>query len=113
MAVLERVRELAHGGELISADRDAGRERAVDRCGMREQRAPATADVEKALAGVEIELAADQLELRALRFGQRFLARREERARIHHVVAEKEAIEIVGHVIVKADRVSIPAPRVA
>ena len=44
--------------------------------GVQDQRAPAAADVEQPHARLQVELAADQVELGALRVGQRLVRRR-------------------------------------
>ena len=81
--------------------------------GVHRHAAPAAADVEEPHAGPQAELAADQVVLRALRVGQRRLRRGEVGARVGHRLAEEEAVEVVGDVVVVGDRLGVAGARVA
>src|SRR5207244_11007429 len=63
-------------------ERDPGDLHAVLARGVQREAAPATADVEDALARLPAELGADELELRALRVLERLGAARPDRARV-------------------------------
>ena len=70
---------------------------------MTDEAAPARADVEQAVAGLQAQLAADHLELVALGGCDVVLPIREIGARIDHLGVEKEGIELVREVVVKLD----------
>ena len=83
------------------------------------QRAPPAADVEVPVRRgvgqrVEPQLAADEVELVALRVlqGVRRVVAREVRAGVSHVRVEDERVEVVGEVVVVGDRVLVTPPRV-
>ena len=73
--------------------------RRVDR-----EAAPAAADVEHAHPRLQVELAGDQLEFRALRLLERLCAAREDRAAVGHRVVEEQREELVADVVVVANR---------
>ena len=75
--------------------------------------APAAAHVEHALALLQVQLGADQLELRLLRLLERLGAAREDRAAVGHRLAEEQREELVGHVVVVAHRARVALRRVA
>src|SRR5699024_6630508 len=78
-------RDLAlHVLELVARQRDAGRLYAVVLGRPEDQRTPAAADVEEALALRQPQLPADMVELLRLRDVERIVALAEIRARIHH-----------------------------
>ena len=79
---------------------------------MREA-APAAAHVEHALALLERELRADQLELRLLRLLERLRAAREDRAAVGHRVAQEQREEVVRDVVVVAHRARVALEAVA
>ena len=75
--------------------------------------APAAADVEHALARLEVELGADQLELRLLRLLERRGAAREDRAAVGHRGAEEQREELGRQVVVVAHRAGVALAAVA
>ena len=91
---------------LLARERDAGDVHAVVLGGVQRQRAPAAADVEQPLAGLQAELAADQIELVALRVGERVVrgVARPVGAGVRHPRVEHERVEVVGQVVVVGDR---------
>ncbi len=70
---------------------------------MQDEAAPTAADVEHALALLELELRADELELRALGLLETRGAPGEERAAIGHGLVEEQREELVGDVVVVTD----------
>ena len=72
--------------------------------GVQDQRAPAAADVEQPHARLQVELAADQVELGGLRVVQRLVVVGEVRRRVRHVLVEQQLVEVVGQVVVVRDR---------
>ncbi len=94
---------------LLGRQRDAGGVHAVVLGGVQDQRAPAAADIEQAHARLEIELAADQVELGPLRVGQRLVRAGEVRARVGHRLVEQQPVEVVGQVVVVRDRRAVAA----
>ena len=92
--------------------RDAGDVDAVALGGVDGERAPAAADVEHALAALEAELLAHELELGLLRRLEVGRAAREDRARVGHRRAEEEAEELGRHVVVVADGARVALDRV-
>ena len=80
--------------------------------GVDQQRAPAAADVEQPLAGLEAQLGADQLELALLRGFQRLAGVGEVRARVDHARAEEKPVEVVRDVVVVLDRGLVARERV-
>ena len=83
--------------------RDAGDVDAVALGGVQRERAPAAADVEHAVAGLQRELGADELELGLLRLLERRRAARPDRARVRHRLVEEEREEVVRDVVVVRD----------
>ena len=83
---------------------------AVARGGVDREAAPAAADVEHPLALAQTELRADQLELCLLRLLERRGAAGEDRAAVGHRLVEEEGEELVGDVVVVADRAQRRAP---
>src|SRR6185312_17506077 len=79
--------------------RDAVVPRGVDR-----QPAPATADIEEALAGREPELAAQMIELRLLRRVDVFVAGVKITAGIDHAAVEPQRVEFVRDVVMMRNR---------
>ena len=72
--------------------------------GMADQRAPAAADVEQAIAGLQPQLAADHVELVALRAGEIVVpVRLKVGAGIDHLRIEEEPVEGVRDVVVIGD----------
>ena len=71
---------------------------------MNQQGAPAAADVEKALALLEAQLAADHVQLVVLRLVDVVVPAIEIGAGIQHPLVEEEAVEIVRDVVVELDR---------
>ena len=93
--------------------RDADAAHAVVLGGVQEQRPPAAADVEQALARLEPQLAADDLELALLRGLERLVGRREVRARVDEARPEEAAVERVRDVVVVVDHGTVARERVA
>ena len=83
---------------------DADGLHAVFSRGVDHERAPAAADVEHALALFQLELLADEVELRELRLLKRLRPAREDRAAVGHRLVEKQFEELVGDVVVVAHR---------
>ena len=76
--------------ELVFRERDAGRIDAVLLGGPHDERAPAAADVEEALARREPQLGADVVELGELRLLERVFLAAEIGAGIHHARIEPQ-----------------------
>jgi hypothetical protein len=72
-----------------------------------DERAPAAAHVEEPLPRGEAELAADEIELRALRLLEPLPAGREVRARVDHARVEEQPVEVVRHVVVVPDGLAV------
>ena len=87
--------------------RDADHLDAVALGGVDREAAPAAADVEHALALLQAELGADQLELGLLRLLERRRAAREDRAAVGHRLAEEQREELVRDVVVVAHRARV------
>ena len=77
-----------------------------------DQRPPAAADVQEALARAQAQLAADQVQLLLLGLVERRLRAGEIGARVDHVAIEPEPVEVVADVVVVADRLAVARPRV-
>ena len=75
--------------------------------GMDRERAPATTDVEQALAGAQPQLAADVIQFGDLRGVEVVMRAAEIRARINHPRIQPELVEIVRDVVVKRDRLPV------
>src|SRR5215216_7101687 len=69
--------------------------------GMANQRTPSATDVEKSLARPQPQLAADHIELVALRGGQVVAPVFEKGTAVDHLRIEKERIERVGKIVMK------------
>src|SRR5271163_2155376 len=83
---------------------------AVDVGRMTNQAAPAAADVEQSIAGLQTKLAADLVELCYLGILERNLRGFEIPARVNHLRIEKESVEGVRHVVMKPDQFVVLAP---
>ena len=99
-------------GCLALAQRDAGCPHAIALGGMQHQAAPPAAYVQQALAGLQPQLAADEIELRLLGGVDVLLCRLEVRALVHHSPVQPECVELVAHVVVGAYRCRITSPGV-
>ncbi len=77
--------------------------------GVDSEAPPATADVEHPHSRLELQLAADQLELRALGVLERVRSVLEQRAAVGHALIEEQGEELVRDVVVVADRLGVPA----
>ena len=97
---------------LLARQRDAERLDAVLPRGVPDHAAPAAADVEQPLAGLEVELAGDQVVLLGLRLLERRVLGRVDRAGVGHRRAEDELVEAVGDVVVVVDHLGVAAHRV-
>jgi hypothetical protein len=95
-------------GEGDAEHADAVLARRVDR-----EAAPPAADVEHTLAGLEVELAAHDLELLGLRLLERPGAAREDRAAVGHRRPEEEPEELGREVVVVADSAGVALAAVA
>ena len=71
------------------------------------QAAPAAPDVEQGLAGLELELAADQIELVPLGLLELAVGVAIVRAGVDHQRIEEERVELVGDVVVMGDRLRV------
>ena len=80
--------------------------------GVDEQRPPAATDVEQALAALEAQLAADELELALLGSLEGLVRVVEVGARVDHARPQHQSVELVGDVVVMADRGPIAPERV-
>ena len=87
--------------------RHTGGVRAVVLRHVRHQGAPATADVEQPLAGLELDLLRDDLELPPLRVLEGVRRALEEGGRVDHDVAEEGVEEVVPPVVVAGDRLPV------
>src|SRR6266542_1113710 len=88
-------------------ERDAVGAHAVVLGGPHREAPPPAPDVEQALAGLEPELAADQIELVLLGLLELAVGVTVVRAGVHHERIEKERVELVGDVVVMGDRARI------
>ena len=75
--------------------------------------APAAADVEQPHAGLEVELAGDEVVLVVLRLLERRVLAREHRAGVGHRRTQHHLVEAVRDVVVVVDRVGVATQRVA
>ena len=87
---------------LLLRDGERGDAAAVVLPGVQTPAAPAGADLEDVIAGLQVELAAERVVLGDLRLLERRRAV-PTRARIHHRAVEPEAEELVGEIVVLAD----------
>ncbi len=69
---------------------------------MAHQGPPATADVEQALARLQLQLPANQIELALLSVGERLARIEEVGTRVDHFRVEKQLEELVAGVVVMA-----------
>ena len=94
---------------LLGGDGHANDLDAVVLGGVQGKRAPAAADVEEAHARREAELGADQVELVPLRVLERVrrVRRAEVGRRVGHLRLEDQRVELVGQVVVVADRTAV------
>jgi len=97
---------------LLAGQRHAGHPDSVVLGGVDGQRTPAAAHIEQPLARLEAELAADQLELGALRIGQRGGARGPAGAGIGHAGVQDELVERGGQVVAAGDHGLVAGPAV-
>ncbi len=73
------------------------------------QTAPAAADVEQGLAGLETELPADEVQLAGLSVLQRLVRVGVTGAGVDHLRVQEEAVEVVADIIVEGDEVLVRA----
>ncbi len=99
--------------ELLLRQRHAVRLHAVVLRSVADQRAPAAANVEEALALREPQLAADHLQLVALRLREVIAPLDEVSAGVNHLRIEEERVERIGEVVVVLDVVLVAADRLA
>ncbi len=114
-AVLQARALHALGGqvELVLRQRDAHALRAELLRRAQHQRAPAAADVEQALARLQLDLAQDVVDLLHLRLVQCLVAVLEVGAGIDYVLVQPLAVEGVGDVVVVLDGLGIGLARVS
>lgn len=101
-----------HVAVLVVRERDARGRDAVVLRRPQQQRTPARADVQETLAGPQVELAADVVQLRFLGLGQRHLRIAEIGAGIDTPRIQPQAVEVVGDVVVELDLPGIARQRV-
>ena len=70
---------------------------------MAGEAAPAAADLQHVIGGLESQLPAERVVLFDLRVAQRLAGRGEARARVGHRLVEPEAVEIVPEIVVLGD----------
>ena len=108
---------VCHGGAgvlvLLVRDRRRRHLHAVVAGRVDRQAAPAGADFQQVLAGPEVELAADHVELGQRGLLERRLRRRVDGARVGHGRVEKQREEVVAEVVVGGDVPLRPTARVA
>src|SRR4051794_36826924 len=107
------VRTLPRDLRLRLRQRDAGDVDVVLLRGMHDPAAPATADVEHALAWLQVELRADQVELCLLRLFEGRRTPGEDRAAVGKRLAEEQLEELRRQVVVMAHRALVARHRVA
>ncbi len=105
-------RQLLRQLRLRLRERDAPDRGAVLARGVDRQASPAAADVEHALAGLQLELAADQLQLGALGVLQGLRPWLEQRTAVGHRLVQEQGEELVRDVVVVADGLRVAALRV-
>ena len=98
--------------ELVLRQRDAHAPRAELLRRAHHERAPAAADVEQALAGLQLDLGEDVVDLLDLRGGEIFVAVLEVRARVDHVLVEPQLVELVRDIVVVLDGLLVRRLRV-
>ena len=98
---------------LLDRQRHAERLDAVLAGGEAHHAAPAAADVEQPHAGLEVELAGDQVVLVVLGLLEGGVLVREHRAGVGHRRTQHHLVEAVRDVVVVVDRVGVAAHRVA
>jgi len=77
-----------------------------------DQRTPTAADVEQTLAALQAQLAADVIELVALRLVQHVLVGLEIGAGVHPLRVQPQRVEGVGHVVMEGDGLLVAVPGV-
>ncbi len=98
--------------DLLGRDGHPDRRDAVVPGRVQQQRTPTAAHVQQPHPGPQAQLAADQVELGRLGVLQALGARLPVRARVDHRGPEHQAVEVVAHVVVVADRRPVTAPGV-
>src|SRR5260370_40686464 len=93
--------------ELVLTQCNAERPGVVIRSGVKQQSSPAAADIQETLVRLQAQLAANEVELVSLGRLQRLAPGRKIRARIHHLIVEKQPVEVVRHIVVMANGVAI------
>ncbi len=86
--------------------------RAVVLRGVHDQPAPTATDVQQVLAGLKAQFAAGQFQLGGLCGVQVFRARLEVRATVDHARIQKQRVEIVAQIVVRAHVVGVLGFRV-
>src|SRR6185369_6799455 len=92
-----------HVLELVLRKRDAVRFHAIPLGGMEKKRTPAAPDVEKAVARLQTELAADVINLAGLRGIERRVLGPEVGTAVDELPVEPQPVERIGDVVVIAD----------
>ena len=90
-------------GVLLARDRRRGHLRAVAAGRVQREPAPARADLQQALARLQLQAPADAVELGELRLVQRGAGALEDRRRVHHRLVEEAREERVAEVVVRGD----------
>src|SRR6202044_3777681 len=85
--------------ELVLRKRHAHALRAEFLSCSQDERAPAAADIEQALAGLQLDLGEDVVDLLDLRGREVFVAVLEIRTGVHHVLVEPELVELVRYIV--------------
>src|SRR5688572_2183992 len=98
---------------LVFRKRDPRRAHAVVLGRPHDERAPAAADVEEALAGLQLKLAADVIELLFLRRLERVLGAAKIAARVDAPCVEPQPEELIAYVVVMPNRFAVENARVA
>ena len=106
------VDRLLRPGRLLPREGHAEGPDAVLPCGVADHPAPAAADVEQALPGLQVELAGDQVVLLELGLLERRLGLGVDGAGVGHRGPEHVLVELVGHVVVVGDHRGVAAHRV-
>ncbi len=103
VAEARRIDALARDRVLLARDRRGRHVASVAAGRMNREAAPAGADLDHAIARLQIEPAADAVELGDRRLLERHVRALEHRARIHHRRVEEQREEVVADVVVRAD----------
>jgi hypothetical protein len=98
---------------LLARERRRGDPASVFAGGVQRQRAPAGTDLEQVVVRLQLELAADHVELGLLRLPERRLGRIEDAARVGHRLVQEEGEQLVAEVVVRRGVLARAGARVA